>query len=194
VQSRHVEGAAISHTRQSVRRINVLAFVDESGDTGLKLDRGSSEYFTVAVVYFEDHGEAEAVDERITLLRNELGLPPGFEFHFKNNSNNVRQHFFRAVAPYEFFYLGIALDKRLLSGEGFENRGAFYKFVCGTVFENCKLYLEAATVKIDKSGSREFCLELSSYLKRRINDGSFPAVKKVVAQESRNNNLLQMLV
>src|ERR1051326_2533946 len=132
----------------------MLAFVDESGDTGLKLGEGSSELFVVTVVIFEDHEEAQAVDDRITLLRRELRLPAGFEFHFKHNSNRVRDALLRAVAPYEFFYLGFAVNKSRLYGVGFKYKGPFYKWVCGTVFENSKPYLDNAIVKIDKSGSR----------------------------------------
>ena len=45
--------------------------------------------------------------------RNMAGeIPEGWdaasEFHFKNNSDKVRKAFLGAVAPYEFFYYGIA--------------------------------------------------------------------------------------
>ena len=47
----------------------MLAFVDESGDSGRKILNGSSLYFVVAVVTFEDHDDALACDHRIGLLR-----------------------------------------------------------------------------------------------------------------------------
>ena len=81
----------------------MLAFIDESGDSGFKLEKGSSPYFVVALVMFEDHEEAEACDHRIGLLRRELGYPPDFEFHFAHNSHRVRLAFLQAVAPYDFF-------------------------------------------------------------------------------------------
>ena len=36
----------------------MLVFVDESGDAGMKLGAGSSDYFVVTAVLFEDHDEA----------------------------------------------------------------------------------------------------------------------------------------
>ena len=36
----------------------MLVFIDESGDTGRKLEKGSSKFFVVALVIFEDHDEA----------------------------------------------------------------------------------------------------------------------------------------
>jgi hypothetical protein len=36
----------------------MLAFIDESGDSGLKIDDGSSKYFVVSLVVFEEPKEA----------------------------------------------------------------------------------------------------------------------------------------
>lgn len=47
----------------------MLVFVDESGDPGMKLEGGSTPYFTVALVIFEDHEEATACDLRIPLCQ-----------------------------------------------------------------------------------------------------------------------------
>ena len=51
----------------------LLVFIDESGDPGLKTDQGSSRFFTIGLVVFEDHDEAQACDDRIMLLKRELG-------------------------------------------------------------------------------------------------------------------------
>ncbi len=57
----------------------MLVFVDESGDPGLKLDKGSSKYFIVTLVVFEDPKDAEDLDLRIRLLRKEFGFHHKFE-------------------------------------------------------------------------------------------------------------------
>ena len=66
----------------------MLAFLDESGDTGRRTDKGSSAYFLVSVVIFLDNDEALACDQRIELLRTELNLASDYEFHFSRNSKN----------------------------------------------------------------------------------------------------------
>ena len=40
----------------------MLVLIDESGDSGLKTEQGSSRFFTIGLVVFEDHDEAQAVD------------------------------------------------------------------------------------------------------------------------------------
>lgn len=108
----------------------MLVFIDESGDTGLQISNGASRFFTVALVVFEDEDEAIACDTRIELLKRELGWTADSEFHFKRNSDRIRMKFLEAVAPYNFFYYGIVINKspEKLWGEGFNNKDSFYKY------------------------------------------------------------------
>jgi len=169
----------------------MLVFIDESGDSGLKIEKGSSRYFTVGLVVFEDREDALACDQRISLLKNELGLPVNYEFHFKRNSDKVRRAFLQAVAPYNFFYYGIVINKNpeKLWGDGFRNKESFYKYACGLIFENAKEKLEKAIVVIDESGNLDFKRQLAKYLRRKTGSG---IIKKVKMQRSEGNNLLQL--
>ena len=172
----------------------MLVFVDESGDPGLKLDQGSSKYFIVTIVLFEEDEEAEAAELRINLLRRELRLASNFEFHFSENKATIRTAFLKAIEPYNFFYFGIVINKEKLYGEGFKFKEPFYKYACGLVFENAKQYLYQATVIFDGSGSKDFRRQLHRYLKRKINhkDRRYSYIKKVKIQDSSRNNLIQM--
>ncbi|MFM8982406.1 MAG: DUF3800 domain-containing protein, partial [Spartobacteria bacterium] len=68
------------------------------------------------------------------------------------------------------------------------------QYTCSLVFENAKPHLSDATVVIDGSGSREFRMQLDTYLRRRINDkdASIRHIRKVKVQDSHRNNLLQL--
>jgi hypothetical protein len=112
----------------------MLMFIDESGDAGLKVHAGSSKYFIVGLVAFEDHDEAQAADDRIDLLRREMGVPDRFEFHFNKMKPNQRKEFLLAISPYDFFYWGIVINKAKLTGRGFQFKESFYKYACGLVF------------------------------------------------------------
>jgi hypothetical protein len=173
----------------------MLVFIDESGDPGLKAEKGSSKFFIVSLVVFEDYQEASACDQRIELLKKELGYPPNFEFHFKENSHKIRLAFLEAIRPYNFFYFGIILNKspEKLWGDGFRNKESLYKYACGLVFENAKPYLEEATIIIDKSGNQVFRNQLAKYLRQKINSAKGPkTINKIKLQYSQKNNLLQL--
>ena len=132
-------------------------------------------------------------DQRITLLKRELGYTPDFEFHFSHNSKRQREAFLKAVSPYDFFYAGVCLNKdpERLWGEGFRHKDSLYKYASRLVFENIKPYLDDAIVLIDESGRREFRSQLAKYLRTRvaIDHGK---VKKIRMQSSHSSNLLQL--
>lgn len=170
----------------------MLVFIDESGDAGLTLEQGSSQYFVVALVVFEENDEAIACDQRIELLKRELGWDFNEEFHFKRNSDTVRKAFVKAVTPYNFFYYAIVLNKNQLWGDGLKDKRSFYKYACSLVFENAKEKLDEAIVVIDRSGSLEFRSQLEKYLKQKMNQ-DMRRIKSVKMQRSVANNLLQLV-
>lgn len=171
----------------------MLVFIDESGDTGLNIAEGSTKYFTMVMVVFSEHDEALSCDQRIGLLRRELRLPENFEFHFHQNSHRVREAFFKAILPYQFFYYGIVINKQKLFGEGFKNKESFYKYASGLLFENAKDKLQRATVVIDESGRKLFKYQLAKYLKNKVNTEDRNCIRKVKMQNSASNNLLQLV-
>src|SRR5215469_8960978 len=133
----------------------MLVFIDESGDPGIKA--ASSPYFVVTLVWFDEHQIAQDVECRIALLRKELGVPEDFEFHFSKIKREWRKAFLLAVAPYEFFYFSMIVNKeKLRKTPGFAVPDSFYKWPIGILFEDAKPYLQNAIVVIDGSGNREF--------------------------------------
>lgn len=171
----------------------MLVFVDESGDAGMKLNEGSSEFFIVTAVMFEDHDEASRCDERIGQIRTERGLPSHFEFHFSKCRNDIRCDFLKKVATFDFFYIAVVLNKPKLYGPGFQFKESLVKYTSRLVFENAQPYLSNAIVVIDGSGTKDFRNQLSMYLKRRIkDDNGSRLIKKVKTSRSDGNNLVQL--
>ena len=171
----------------------MLVFVDESGDAGMKVAQGASKFFVVTAVLFEDRDEANQCDERINLIRTELGLSEHFEFHFNKCSQSIRRAFLEAMAPYSFFYLAVVVNKTKLHSPAIAIKESLIKYSTRLVFENAKPYLRDAIVVVDASGSKDFRNQLSRYLKKRIkDDNGARVVKKVKTARSAGNNLLQL--
>jgi hypothetical protein len=172
----------------------MLVFIDESGDAGLKLQAGSTNYFVVTLVVFDDHEEALNVDRRVDLLRQEMGIPKEFEFHFSKLNRERREAFLYAMRGFDFYYFSIVINKSQLHGPGFRYKESFYKYACSLVFDNAKYCLEDATVIIDGSGTREFRNQLKAYLRRKMTSlqSDRRHIKKLKIQDSVKNNLLQL--
>jgi hypothetical protein len=91
----------------------MLVFIDECGDHGVKFDKHSSPYFTVAMVIFRDDEEAEKCNQKIDELKRELHLPNGFEFHFTKNLRKVKARFVEIITTFDFSYYIFIIDKRM---------------------------------------------------------------------------------
>lgn len=170
----------------------MLVFMDESGDSGMNAKAGSSPFFTVTAVLFEDNEEAAACEQRIAQCRATLKLHPQFEFHFYSCSDAFRAHFLEAVSVSGFFYHSVVLNKTKLWGKGFQDKDSFYKYTTSLVFENAKPHLHDATVVIDRCGDRQFRQQLAKYLKRKMNEGGKTLIKSVKMEPSHSNDLLQL--
>jgi Protein of unknown function (DUF3800) len=172
----------------------MLVFVDESGDPGLKLERGSSEIFVVTLVMFESSEEALRTEKRINDLRAEMGMHSSFEFKFNKLQMTRRVEFLKTVSAFEFIYFSIVINKAKITSKGMSYKESFYKYVCSLVFENAKHLLKESIIVIDGSGSREFRRQLQKYLKTRMNDqkDGKNCIKKVKLEDSKKNNLLQL--
>ena len=172
----------------------MLVFIDESGDTGMKLGSGSSSaQFIVSLVLFEELEMAEKADRRIETLRSQLGVAPGFEFHFSKLKADWREQFLRELGRIDFFYFAVVIDKASLAEKGFHSPAELYRYACRLVFECAKPYLTEATVVMDGAGSRPFKRELTSFLRRKVNEGEGARkIRKIKLQDSHKNNLLQL--
>jgi len=152
----------------------VLVLIDESGDCGLKFDKGSSDLFVCAAVVFADAVSADACDEAISALRCRLQKPAGFEFHFSHCSDRVREAFLSTVNRKAFTSVGFAVDKRRLYGARFNDPKEVYRLAVGIVCEQVRPLLDNSKIVIDKSGDRAFRLRLEKALKLQMTgrDGS----------------------
>lgn len=172
----------------------MLVFVDESGDLGFKFERGSTRFFTIALVIFESVEAAQACQRAIERLKSALDLPPRFEFHFHDDTHERRLALLSTAAQQDFLCHTFTLDKSSpkLTGEGFQYRGSAYKWVCKIVLDNAAADVREATVVIDGSGERRFRQEISTYLRRELNAEQRRQIRKVKIGRSTSDPLLQL--
>lgn len=171
------------------------AYVDDSGDGGLKIYKGSSRYFVVALVVFQNDAEVASCDCKIKALRDDLGLHPLFEFKFNSCRRDIRERFLRAVCPCEFFYCGTVIDKGNIDGlreQGVADKTSVYRGAVTLGLADFREFLGQAVVTIDGDGERDFVRMLGSSLKQQMNDLDKCAIRTVRVGRSSGSNLLQL--
>ncbi len=169
----------------------MLAYVDESGCTGMKLGKGSSELFVVTAVLFEDRTVASECHEHIQRLRKKLQIPT--EFKFNKCSHDTRLRFLEEIARFDFAYAGIVFDKRRLECPGVSISKPFLRDPVFSLFARLAPRMVDATITIDRTGSSDFRKTLAKELKDEINRRfARSVIKKVKDEQSHKHNLLQL--
>ena len=168
--------------------LDVLVLIDESGDPGFKLTRGSTSHFVIAMVIFQANADAERTGLAIKRLGDRLRVRP--EFKFSKCCDVLRDEFFDCIAPMPFSVRGIVVDKcAITSNKLRDEKAMFYNFFVKMLLNNDNGALKGARIKIDGSGDRAFRQELNAYLRRELSQHQIQSVK---FDDSRSNNLIQL--
>jgi len=171
----------------------MLVFIDDSGDPGFKLDRGSTKFFIIAMVIFDDDLEAEKTAVNIKELRRSLGFPDDAEFRFFKTRHENRVKFLETIRPFNFRIRYLLVDKsKIRSALLKNNKNSFYAYFIKTALEHNGGTIRDAKIKIDGSGDRVFRNNFLTYLRRELNSGDHCVVRQCRLVDSRSNVLIQM--
>jgi len=171
----------------------MLVFIDDSGDAGFKLGKGSSEFFVISAVIFDDNLEAEKTAVAIKELRRELKFSDNVEFKFNGSRKDIRENFLSAINNFNFKVRSLVVDKKLIrSDELKNNKDSFYSYAIKMLLKYSNNSIINASIKIDGSGDRIFRKTFLSYLKKQLNSKQNKVIKCCRLVDSKSNVLVQM--
>jgi hypothetical protein len=174
-----------------------VAAMDESGDPGMKLGKGSSDLFTVGMVLFQQEAEAEACRARIQTLRVELGMKLSgkkAEFHFRAIGEEHRRAFLSAMAPFAFQFFSCTIDKTRLSGKAWAKKEYMYKRAGMVTIDLAIGSMLEAKLLFDATSSRQFDWELLRALKKHAGyRGGRPVIKETHRLDSYKDDMVQLI-
>jgi Protein of unknown function (DUF3800) len=166
----------------------MLVLIDESGDPGFKLSKGSASVFVAVLVAFCDTEAARQTQAAIDALAARLRLPG--ELKFSKSRPEVRDSFFAAVRPFAFRVRAIVVKKQLIYSRRLRtDKESFYSYFVKSMLKFDGGLLQGANVVIDGSGDREFRKELGGYLRRHCTER---AIRHIRFANSANDRLLQL--
>lgn len=170
----------------------MLVFIDDSGDPGFKLEKGSSKVFIIAMVIFKDNLEAEKTSVAIKELRRKLKMSDLSEFKFNKSSKKFRIAFINTVKKFDFKIRAIVVDKSLIYSQRLKtHKENFYNYVIMQVLKNSKS-IKNAKLKFDKRGEIELRNQLRVYLSRELDNKKNKVFKDLKFVDSRQNTLVQL--
>lgn len=171
----------------------VHVFIDDSGDPGFKLDKGSTTYFVIACAIFKTDEAAEKTSLLIEKYKRELNFGINEEFRFSKSSKRVRRGFFKHVANQDYIVRAIVINKHFIYSSFLrENTKSLYNFAIKEVLTKSSYLLDEARVKIDGQSGRKAKQAFFNYIRTQVNNHEGGKIKSVKLRDSKSDNLIQL--
>jgi hypothetical protein len=172
-----------------------LAYMDESGDAGFKVESGSSPTLVVAAVILDSAQDAEATASAIHRYREILGKGRSFQFHFSNLRRDWRVGFLEAVRDCPFRVRAIVMPKdHIWEGTQLRKSGEyFYNFTMKMLLTHTFGDIENAKLFVDGEAGRQSLRRMVAYLRRECNTPECRVFRDIKFVPKRESNVLVQL-
>jgi hypothetical protein len=171
----------------------MLVFIDDSGDPGFKVDKGSTLVFVIACVIFDDELEAEKTAVSIKEFRRKLKKSDSFEFKFNKSNRELRLKFLENTANFKFRIRCIVFEKKKIrSIELKSSKQSFYNYAIKMVLKHNFGTIKNAKIRLDGHGDRLYKREVIKYLRSELNDREEKVFQKLQFVDSKSNVLIQL--
>lgn len=170
----------------------MLVFIDDSGDPGFKLDKGSTSHFVIAMVIFDDELEAEKTAVAIKQLKRDIKLGEKTEFRFFRTKNNYKIKFLETINKFDFKVRGLVVNKSVIySNQLRNNKNSFYAYFIKEALKHSGDIIDAK-IRMDGSGDRVFRRNFFTYLRRELNTQNKKIMRNCKMLDSKKDVLVQM--
>lgn len=170
----------------------MLVFIDDSGDAGFKLDKGSSKHFVIACVIFDDILDAEEAALKIKRLRRSLKWRDDHEFKFNKASRAIRLAFLNEVKSCKFRVRAIVADKSTIrSSELRRNKNKFYNYMIKEVLSKSDGSIIEGRIRLDGHEDRAYKKAATTYFRQQANPRG-GVIKDMKFVNSKNDSLIQL--
>ena len=171
----------------------MLVFIDESGDPGFQIQKGSSPVFVIALVIFDDELEAEKCAVAIKELKRKLKFPDDVEFKYNKSRTKVTKVFLETASKYKFRIRGIVVTKDKIKSLNLKtDKEKFFNYFVRMVLRNNAGTIKNAKLRLDRRGERLVRNELRSYLSRELDNKKNHIFKNFKFVDSKENVLIQL--
>lgn len=171
----------------------MIVFIDESGDAGFQVEKGSSPNFIVVMVIFADELDAEEASLKIRKLRKKMGKSENFEFKFNKLNKEFRTDFLNEVKNMNFLVRAIVFQKKHIYSLNLRSsKEKFYNYAVKCLLQHNQSRISHAKIRIDASSDKKFKQELGIYLRKELNNNNLKIMKNLKFKDSAKDVLIQL--
>lgn len=169
----------------------MIITIDDSGDPGLKTNRGSSPYFVIAAIMFNDDLDAEETALKIKRLRQDLKWKPQHEFKFRKTSPEIRKRFLKEMQKCNFETSIVILNKENIKNtkEFKKDASKLYNAVILKSLKGFGNKLKQSHILIDGESGSSYRRNVKTFFRKNL---SKDAMRQLTYRDSTNDNLIQL--
>jgi hypothetical protein len=169
----------------------MLAVIDDAGDPGFKFERGSSQFFVIACIVFDNLAEAEMVANALRCFKAERNWSIAYELKFNTLRKDMIKELLSAVLSYNFRIRSIVVDKPTVKNHEMRSKpGAFYNYVVKEVLARDDT-LYNAKVRLDGKAGRKYKRQAVAYFRKAVNKQDYKIADFDFA-DSKKTDLIQL--
>jgi hypothetical protein len=173
-------------------------YLDDSGDAGLKFDKGSSRYIVMAACVFETKEQVKTAWRQIESCRC-VGFDGvkftkySREFKYNRTNSSLKKTFFECMDLVEYGVHVIILDKTQLYSEYLkENPNNLKAYLIRMLLTHSKGYLRDAVLVVDGKDNRSFGGSDQDYFMHMVNGECPGTLRSVEFVDSKKSPLVQL--
>jgi hypothetical protein len=168
-------------------------FIDESGDPGFKIKEGSSQFFIVALVIFDDDKQVVAAREKLEQLKTKWDKAKGFEFKFTKLNKSHRLEVLQTALEFDFKIRAVIFDKVKMNELQLKHfQKNYYQYALRSLLNRSSIGIENAVIKIDTFSQEYYRRNLTDYFQKHIGGGKVPVMEKLIFEDSKYDVLIQL--
>lgn len=172
----------------------MFIYIDDSGDPGFKLGKGSSDFFAIAAVYFKDDKEESAAVQKITDLKTILGWQQRREFKFRKANAKIKHYFFNHLATANFKAIVVLADKKNITDKTLRrNASLFYNHIIIAALRRIPNPTDLH-IYIDGESGCEYRRKVKTFFRKNLEQHNLTQLKYFDSKDSELIQLADMIV
>ena len=174
----------------------MIIAIDESGDNGKKLWRGSSRWFILGAAIADESDTCGVVCKSVKQFISDYDMAT--ELHFSQNTPETHEAFLQYMSSQDYLFACYAIDKRKLLAKRpwvLRSKLQLYNYALGALFSNIKMGMDSPTVIIDRNGPPWLTKSVNKYVLSNFgtrHKGDMHAIKDMYADDSAHQPMLQL--
>ncbi len=168
----------------------ITAFADEFGNNSFDFQTQGSHFIVATVIAKTEH------IEKLQNEVNELKCRHNFQKGEIKSSRVAQNHSRRKriledIAKLDIFVYAVVVDKRELSGQGFNYKKSFYKFLNNLLYKELFRTFPTLDLNVDEHGGNDFMREFKKYVEKHHLRTLFSGSDFII-QNSKQSELIQI--